>query len=339
MVQVDDPPESKPLILVADDEPTTRGFVASVLRRNNMLVEEVEDGQKAVERATRGDVDLVVLDAVMPRLGGFEACRIIKAASGSHFLPIILVTIQNDTSSRVAGLRIGADDYIGKPFDERELMARVRSLLRVKKMHDDLTEAKRALEELAVHDELTGLHNFRYLRTRLEDEFRRSMRYRDPLTCVMIDVDHFKKVNDQHGHAVGDAVLVEVARRLRAGVREVDAVARYGGEEFLLLLPSTPSEGGGVGGGAHPGSSWRDAHRRRRAVAGRHRVGRRSHCAGGVARYEGRTSQGCGCCPVQGQGERAQPSVCVRGEAYGRRSGDGIGRLSAHERRFGARAR
>ncbi|TPV92947.1 MAG: diguanylate cyclase [Myxococcales bacterium FL481] len=231
-------------ILVAEDEPRTREFVATVLRRHGLNVDAVEDGQEAIARATRGDIDLVILDAVMPRLGGFEACRMIKAATAGGFLPIILVTVKNDTSSRVAGLHLGADDYIGKPFDERELMARVSSLLRVKRLHDELAAAKRSLEELAVRDELTGLHNYRYLRTRADDEFKRATRYHDPLTCIMIDIDHFKLVNDAHGHAIGDRVLVEVARRLQTGVREVDVLARYGGEEFLLLLPSTPHDGG-----------------------------------------------------------------------------------------------
>lgn len=231
-------------VLVVEDDAPVREHVAEMLRRNGMEVEELGDGQAAIERTGRGGIDLILLDAVMPRLGGFEACRIIKATTQEVFLPIVLVTVRNDTQSRVEGLRMGADDYIGKPFDERELMARVNALLRVKRMHDELAEAKTRLENLAIRDEMTGLHNFRYLRTRVDDEFKRARRYDDPLTCIMFDVDHFKAVNDTHGHDVGDQVLIEIAKRLQAGVREVDVVARYGGEEFLMVLPSTPYSGG-----------------------------------------------------------------------------------------------
>lgn len=231
-------------VLVVEDDTAARTHVAEMLRRNGMDVEELEDGQAAIERAGRGGIDLILLDAVMPRLGGFEACRIIKATTPEVFLPIILVTVRNDTQSRVEGLRMGADDYVGKPFDERELMARANALLRVKHMHDELADAKQRLETLAIHDEMTGLHNFRYLRTRVDEEFKRAQRYDVPLTCVMLDVDHFKAINDTHGHDVGDQVLGEIAKRLQAGVREVDVVARYGGEEFLMVLPNTAYRGG-----------------------------------------------------------------------------------------------
>jgi diguanylate cyclase (GGDEF)-like protein len=155
----------------------------------------------------------------------------------------MLLTAKSDTDSRVEGLRIGADDYVSKPFDERELLARVGGMLRIKQLHDDVQLAKSRLARLAVQDELTGLYNYRYLHTRLAEEFKRAERYRDPLACAMIDIDKFKSFNDAHGHDVGDAVLAEVAERLRGAVREIDVVARYGGEEFLLVLPSTHFSG------------------------------------------------------------------------------------------------
>jgi diguanylate cyclase (GGDEF)-like protein len=116
-------------------------------------------------------------------------------------------------------------------------------LLRIKRMHDHISEAKHKLATLAVQDELTGLYNYRYLHSRLGEEFKRAERYREPLACVMLDIDHFKRVNDRYGHDVGDTVLREVAVRLLKAVREVDVVARYGGEEFLLVLPSTNFSG------------------------------------------------------------------------------------------------
>lgn len=230
-------------VIVADDDRVTREYVAGLLRAHGHEVETIADGQKAVERVSRGGIDLVLLDIIMPGLSGLDCCRLLKAMTEDSFLPVILLTAKADTDSRVEGLRIGADDYVCKPFDERELLARVQSMLRIKRLHDDVQSAKERLAHLAVHDELTGLYNYRYLHTRLNEEFKRAERYRDPLACAMIDIDHFKSFNDRHGHDVGDAVLAEVARRLRGAVREIDVVARYGGEEFLLVLPSTHFSG------------------------------------------------------------------------------------------------
>jgi diguanylate cyclase (GGDEF)-like protein len=208
-----------------------------------MSVELAEDGPSALATARDTVLDIVLLDLMMPGLDGLDCCRLIKGITREEFLPVMLLTSKADTESRVTGLRIGADDYVTKPFDERELMARIRNLLRIKRMHDNINQARARLEQLAVQDELTGLFNYRYLHTRLSEEFKRSERYRDPLACVMVDIDYFKRVNDRYGHDVGDAVLRDTARRLRGAVREIDVVTRYGGEEFLLVLPSTNFSG------------------------------------------------------------------------------------------------
>ncbi|MCA9533890.1 MAG: diguanylate cyclase [Myxococcales bacterium] len=229
----------RPLLLVVDDDRVTREFLGGLLRGNGLNVEIVEHGQAAVDRLARGGVDLILLDIIMPGLSGVDTCRLLKTMTQDAFVPVMLVTAKSDMDSRIEGLRIGADDYVCKPFDERELLARVGNMLRLKQMHDDVTNAKARLEKLAVQDELTGLYNYRYLHTRLNEEFKRAERYRDPLACAMIDIDHFKGFNDSFGHHVGDRVLAEVAARLRKAVREIDVVARYGGEEFLLVLPST----------------------------------------------------------------------------------------------------
>jgi two-component system, cell cycle response regulator len=234
------PPRAEPpLVLVADDDRITREYVSGLLRGNGLRVENVASGEKAIDRVARGGVDLVLLDILMPGMDGIHCCRVLKSMSLEGFLPVVLLTGKTDTESRVEGLRIGADDYVCKPFDERELLARLHSMLRIKRAHDEVNRAKARLEQLAVSDELTGLYNYRYLHTRLSEEFKRAERYRDPLACAMVDIDHFKEFNDRYGHDVGDRVLAEVAERLRAGVREIDVVARYGGEEFLLVLPST----------------------------------------------------------------------------------------------------
>ncbi|MFW5920982.1 MAG: diguanylate cyclase [Polyangiales bacterium] len=232
--------EDGPVVLVADDDRVTREHVAGLLSGHGMQVVAVENGQAALDRVGQGGIDLVLLDILMPGLDGIHCCRLIKSMSQhGGFIPVVLLTAKTDTDSRVEGLRIGADDYVCKPFDERELIARVDAMLRIKRGHDDVAKAKERLARLAIEDELTGLYNYRYLQTRLHEEFKRAERYRDPLACAMLDIDRFKSINDSFGHDVGDAVLAEVARRLKDGVREIDVVARYGGEEFLLVLPST----------------------------------------------------------------------------------------------------
>jgi two-component system cell cycle response regulator len=237
------PVAAAPTILVADDDHQARQYIATLLKKHGMNVEFAQDGARAVARAREQGVDLVLLDIMMPGLDGLDCCRLIKGITQDAFLPVILLTARTDTDSRVSGLRIGADDYVCKPFDDRELLARVSNLVRLKRMHDQINEAKGRLEQLAVKDELTDLYNYRYLHTRLSEEFKRSERYRDPLACVMLDIDHFKRVNDRWGHDIGDAVLRETSARVRKAVREIDVVTRYGGEEFLLVLPSTNFSG------------------------------------------------------------------------------------------------
>jgi len=226
-------------VVVADDDRVTRDKICSVLTRAGYEPVPALDGQEAVEIVGRGDVDLVLLDILMPRLGGVEACRIIKGMTGEGFVPVMLVTVKTDTASRVEGLKIGADDYITKPFEEREMLARIEAMLRIKRLNDHLVSVRQKLERLSVYDQLTGLYNYRYLHTRLREEFKRAERYHEPLACVVIDVDNLRLHNDRGGQGLGDAIIRGVADSMRRCVREVDVVARYGGEEFLLILPST----------------------------------------------------------------------------------------------------
>ena len=226
-------------VLLADDDRLTSDFVASLLRRAGHEVETVYDGEQAIERAARGGVDLVLVDVMMPRINGLEACRIVKSLPGASFLPVVLLTAKTDTASRVEGLRVGADDYICKPIEERELLQRVSAMVRMKRLHDEISAAKARLEELSAHDEMTGLHNFRHLNARLTEEFKRSERYHDPLACLLIDIDGLRQWNDAYGRFLGDAIVRDVASAIRAALREIDIVARYGGDEFLVVLPST----------------------------------------------------------------------------------------------------
>ncbi|MFZ5894028.1 MAG: diguanylate cyclase [Myxococcota bacterium] len=226
-------------IVIADDDRLTRDAVCSVLRAHGYVVDAVGDGQAAVERVARGGVDLVLLDILMPRLSGLEACRLIKGMTSDSFLPVVLLTVKTDSASRVEGLKIGADDYVCKPFDERELIARVEAMLRIKRLHDHVAEARAKLEQLSMRDELTGLYNYRYLHPRMSEEFKRAERYHDPLACLVIDIDRLQAHNDSGGRPLGDRIIRSVADSLRRSLREVDVVARFGGDEFLVLLPST----------------------------------------------------------------------------------------------------
>jgi two-component system cell cycle response regulator len=249
---------------VADDDRLTREMLANILRSHGYVVETCDDGQEAVERVSRGGITLALLDIMMPRLSGLEACRLLKGMTNESFLPVVLVTVKTDSASRVEGLKIGADDYVCKPFEEKELVARVEAMLRIKRLHDHVAAARQKLEQLSVHDELTGLYNYRYLHTRMAEEFKRAERYHDPLACAFIDIDQLKAFNDSGGRQLGDHIIRSVAEVTRKCVRDVDVVARYGGEEFLVVLPSTHF-GGAV---TVAERIWRDITERRFTIDG-----------------------------------------------------------------------
>ncbi len=216
-----------------------REHTSAMLRAKGFVVEMVEDGQLAIERVGQGGVDLVLLDVMMPKMSGLETCRVLKSMYRDAFLPVVLVTVNSDTASRVEGLKIGADDYVCKPFDEQELLARIDAMLRIKKLHDHVSSARARLEQLSLHDELTGLYNYRYLHTRLSEEFKRAERYHEPLACLVVDIDRLKEHNDAFGRGEGDRIIRDVADCIKRAVREIDVVARFGGDEFLVTLPST----------------------------------------------------------------------------------------------------
>ena len=226
-------------ILVVDDDASLKQAAVDTLAGLGYTIETASDGVEALEKVRADPPDLMILDVMMPKMNGLEVCRIVKSFAAESFIPIILVTVKSDIESKVTGLKVGADDYLTKPYNPMELRARVASMLRIKAVQDKIEGKRRELESLSVTDDLTGLHNHRALQQRLRDEFLRAQRYNAPLSVLMIDIDHFKQVNDKLGHLFGDFVLAEIAKVLGKAVRETDFLARYGGEEFLVLLPQT----------------------------------------------------------------------------------------------------
>ena len=239
-------------VLIVDDSRTIRRILREALQAEGLFEHYLEaaDGQAGIEAAQGTSVDLVLCDLDMPRLDGFGFLKGFFAAEAHRRVPVLMLTGSGEAEKKVEGFALGAIDYIVKPCHPTELCARVRNYLRLKLLQDELETKNRELEHknaelaaLAITDPLTQLHNRRYFMTRSEEELRRSQRYGGPLTILLLDVDHFKKVNDTHGHQVGDEVLVAVAQRLRASLRSTDVLARYGGEEFVVCLPETPVDG------------------------------------------------------------------------------------------------
>ena len=213
-------------ILVIDDDPVSSALMENCLRAAGFASTRCSDPMLAFAAIVRELPDLVLLDVVMPGVDGFEICRQLRAHPALTLTPVIFVTRKADVDERVRGLEVGGNDYITKPFEPQELVARVRSHL----------QRLAALRNMAVRDGLTRLFNHNYYKARVEQEIERARRYRVGLSVGILDVDHFKQVNDTHGHPAGDAVLMHLANLVAASVRSTDVVARYGGEEFGLLL-------------------------------------------------------------------------------------------------------
>ncbi|MFL6285501.1 MAG: diguanylate cyclase [Pyrinomonadaceae bacterium] len=239
-----------PVILVADDEPVNLALIKRRLEWEEYHVETAQDGGEAVEAAKRVLPDLIILDVMMPVLDGLGACRLLKEDPSTRDIPVIFLSALDDTDTKVNALSLGANDYISKPFRVEELLARVAVSIRLKRERDLLQESAEELRrraeaasEMSMTDALTGLLNRYGLQRALQRELSEARRYSRPLSCLLLDIDFFKAINDTHGHAAGDAALMQTAHVLTESVRGSDVVCRYGGEEFLVLAPETDARG------------------------------------------------------------------------------------------------
>jgi len=219
-------------VLIVDDDTAMLRLTSKWLERAGYTVRVAADGHEALAAIGRKCPDFLITDWEMPQLDGLELCRKLREMSLPHYVYVIFLTVKKDVAEMIAGLENGADDFLAKPISEGELLARMQSSSRV-------LELERRLSLMAHTDSLTGLSTQRMFYECLEKEWQRSERSGSPLSCVMMDLDYFKQVNDVHGHQVGDSVLKCVAELLENNCRVSDIVCRYGGEEFCALLPET----------------------------------------------------------------------------------------------------
>ncbi|RKY92859.1 diguanylate cyclase response regulator [candidate division KSB1 bacterium] len=240
------PTKKEAKILVVDDIAINLELQKAYLTAAGYEVIEAKSGQEALQKVRDEKPDLILLDVMMPKMSGYEVCKILKNDPETQFIPIIMVTALTSVEDKIRGIEAGADDFISRPFNKTELMARVKSLLRIKFLQDqlhqrmqELSEARERLQQLAITDGLTGLFNYRYFREQLEHEINRAERHNLDVSLVMMDIDFFKYYNDRNGHLAGDEVLKHIANILCSNVRKIDIAARYGGEEFALILPET----------------------------------------------------------------------------------------------------
>jgi putative two-component system response regulator len=239
-------------ILIVEDDPVQREHLASILRLGGHHIIEAFDGDKALQAFLEHSPRVVISDWILPGSSGIELCQKIRSINDRGYTQFMMVSVLNDKEKVLQAFEAGVDDFLRKPFDAGELLARIRAGLRVVRLHDELARKNlgssqlnaqlsglnQRLEKLAITDDLTGLFNRRHAMARLEEQWTLSDRYFRPLTIALLDVDHFKNVNDGFGHAAGDSVLKQVSSVLKDSTRTTDTVCRVGGEEFLIIFPA-----------------------------------------------------------------------------------------------------
>ena len=230
-------------VLVADDDMVTRMMLSATLKDWGLEVVEATNGEEALAQLTSADPPkLALVDWNMPIKNGLEVCRELRSGAPEPYIYTIILTSMNKSEDIVTGLDAGADDYVIKPYNPNELRVRLKAGERITSLQSELVKAKEKLQEQADRDPMTGLYNRRAIQRKFRDQQVDPMTVGNPLSALLLDIDHFKLINDTHGHDVGDLVIIEVGRRIREVVGAGVLVSRYGGEEFLMLLPLTQME-------------------------------------------------------------------------------------------------
>lgn len=230
------------LILIVDDVSKNLQVVGAMLDDVGYATTFATSGKQAIERVKTANPDLILLDLMMPEINGLQVCEHLKADPLYAEIPIIFLTASNESEHLLQAFSQGAVDYVTKPYKAPELLARVKTHLELKYTRDELKQALVELEKLATTDPLTGIANRRHLLTLAEREFQRTHRYNNPFSVLMIDIDHFKLINDNYGHNIGDEALKIMADVTVNALRKVDIFGRFGGEEFVVFLPETQAD-------------------------------------------------------------------------------------------------
>ena len=236
-------------IYIVDDIEENLQVVGAMLKEEGLNISFARNGESALKGIAKKIPDLILLDISMPEMDGYEVCEHLKTDKATADIPVIFLTGRSQADDIIKGFQYGAVDYVTKPFNAEELLARVSTHLELKESRDiisrqnnELKELNSELYQLSITDKLTGIYNRLYIMEMISKEFSKSKRNNSTFSCILFDIDHFKKFNDTYGHLAGDHVLEKTAQLARDMIRTEDSLGRYGGEEFLLVLPDINAE-------------------------------------------------------------------------------------------------